>query len=104
MLIEHIGAIASLAFYSADFAHGSVKDLCHSNSSFIAMFGVSGSSKLRCTGRSLLKCLPQGTLYLKSLFSESCEVQTMSAPEELMLLKSSSSLPGLILAIVREAG
>lgn len=25
MLIEHIEAIASLAFYSADFAHGSVK-------------------------------------------------------------------------------
>lgn len=65
MLIEHIKAIASLAFYSADFAHGSVKDLCHSNSSVIAMLGVSGSSKLCCTGRWLLRYLPQGTLYLK---------------------------------------
>lgn len=71
MLIEHVEAMASFAFYSADFAHGSVKNLCHSNSSFIAMFGVSGSPKLCCTGRSLLKYLPQGTLFLKSLFSES---------------------------------
>lgn len=39
------------------------------------MFRVSGSSKLCCTGRLLLKYLPQDTLYSKRLFSESsCEV------------------------------
>lgn len=58
ILIEGLEARASRKFYSADLALEMVKILCHNNSSFIAVFGVSGSSKLCCSGRPLLHYLP----------------------------------------------
>lgn len=70
LLREHIEAITSLAFYSADTAHGSVKDLCHVNIALLLCLEFE-FSQLCCRGRLLFKYLPQGILHLKSLFSES---------------------------------